>query len=358
MERFRLPPAGGWLLVALLLAACAPSSSTPAPSSATVGPASSTTGPAAGAAAPAAVEPLPIRIGYAAVSAGFVPLWLAQEVGLYEKYGLRAELINLGPRGVTPMIAGEVDVVQVAGPSVFAAALQGADTLWMLVTINRPVLRLVVRPEIDRVESLRNQAVGITGRGTYVAQWMDFALRRYGLEPDRDVTVLTTGGLVESVAAVSTGRVAATLIPPPFHLRALDLGLKELLDLSTFDSPYPAAGVATTRRALREQSELLRRFARAYVEAIHLYRTDAALSQDLISRYTMTTAPEELAESYRAYRDLTEAVPLPRLEAMQTALELMAPELPHARDADPRTFYDDSLVRELEASGFIAALGR
>jgi hypothetical protein len=109
---------------------------------------------------------------------------------------------------------------------------------------------------------------------------------------------------------------------------------------------------------LRDRYETLRRFARAYLEAIYLFRTDAALAQEVIGRYTATTSAADLAESYRAFRDLTELVPTPRLEAMQTALDLMSTDLPRAREADPHGFYDDSLVRELEASGFIAGLGR
>jgi ABC-type nitrate/sulfonate/bicarbonate transport system substrate-binding protein len=140
---------------------------------------------------------------------------------------------------------------------------------------------------------------------------------------------------------------------PPSNLRALDAGMKLLLDLTTLDVAYPAGGVATARKVLAEKPEVLRRFARAYVEAVHLYRTDAALSQQVLARYTDTTSAADLAESYRAFRDLTDPVPLPRLDAMQTALELMAPDLPQARDANPRDFYDDRIVRELEASGFL-----
>jgi ABC-type nitrate/sulfonate/bicarbonate transport system substrate-binding protein len=134
--------------------------------------------------------------------------------------------------------------------------------------------------------------------------------------------------------------------------------MKLLFDLTTLDVSYPAGGVAASRKVLAEKPELMRRFMRAYVEAVHVYRTDAALSQQVLARYTDTQSPADLAESYRAFRDYTEDVPLPRLEAMQTALELMAPDLPQARDANPRDFYDDRLIRELEASGFIAALGR
>ena len=109
---------------------------------------------------------------------------------------------------------------------------------------------------------------------------------------------------------------------------------------------------------LAEKPELLCRFARAYTEAIHVYRNDPALSQQVLARYTNTESPADLAESFRACRDYTETVPMPRLEATQMAFELMTPDVPQARDANPHDFYDDRLVREQEASGFIASLGR
>lgn len=347
-----------WPLVAALwLAGCAGVPNREgAPAAAA--PAAGQAAPAATPTAPAAPELLPIRIGYAAPSAGFAPVWLAQDAGLYAKHGLNAELTNLGPNAAAPLIAGEVEVVQNAGPAVHAANLEGGDTIWFIVSVHRPVLQLMVRPEIERAEMLRGQAVGVSARGTFTSQWMHRALELLGLEPDREVTMLATGGPPESVAAATSGRVAAVIMGPPSNLRAQEAGLKVLLDLSTLDVQYPSAGVATTRRVLRERPEVLRRFTRAYVEAIYLYLTDPTLAQAVLERYTRTTAPADLAESYRAFRDLTDQVPLPRVEAMQTALDLMAPDLPSARGADPHRFYDDSLVRELEASGFIAALGR
>jgi ABC-type nitrate/sulfonate/bicarbonate transport system substrate-binding protein len=287
-----------------------------------------------------------------------LPVWLAQDAGLYAKHGLKADLVNLGPNVAAPIMAGEVDVVQAAGPGVFAANLQGGDTVWFIVSVNKPVLQLLARPEIGRPEDLRSRAVGVSARGTYTDQWMTYALRHLGLEPGREVTVLATGGPAESVAAAASGRVEAIIMGPPSNLRALDAGMRLLFDLTTLDVSYPAGGVATSRKVLAEKPELLRRFARAYVEAIHLYRADPALSQQVLARYTGTESPADLAESYRAFRDYMEVVPLPRLDAMQTALELMAPDLPEARAANPRDFYDDRIIRELEASGFIASLGR
>ncbi len=354
-----------WLM---MLAACGPTSGRavpPPPAGAQPAAGASAGGGGAGAGGAgttavgtAAPEALPIRVGYAAPSAAFLPVWIAQDAGLYAKYGLKAELLNLWPNVAAPIMAGDVDVVQAAGPSVFAANLQGGDTVWIAVTVNKPVLQLLARPEIARPEDLRGRAVGVSARGTYTDQWMTYALRHFGLEAGRDVTVLATGGPAESVAAATSGRVEAVIMGPPSNLRALDAGMKLLFDLTSLDVSYPAGGVAASRKVLAEKPELMRRFMRAYVEAIHVYRTDAALSQQVLARYTNTESAADLEESYRAFRDYTEDVPLPRMEAMQTALELMAADLPQARDANPRDFYDDRLVRELEASGFIASLGK
>jgi len=357
----------GVMMAWLAATACAPTSGrgVPAPLPATLATAAQaaaaaagTPGAAAATGATAAPEALPIRVGYAAPSAAFLPVWIAQDAGLYAKYGLKADLVNLGPNVAAPIMAGEVDVVQAAGPGVFAANLQGGDTVWFIVSVNKPVLQLLARPEIASPADLRDRAVGVSARGTYTDQWMTYALRHLGLEPGREVTVLATGGPAESVAAAASGRVEAIIMGPPSNLRALDAGLKLLLDLTTLDVSYPAGGVATSRKALAEKPDLLRRFARAYVEAIQVYRADPALSQQVLARYTNTESPADLAESYRAFRDYTEPVPLPRLEAMQTALELMAPDLPQARDANPRDFYDDTIIRELDQSGFIASLGK
>jgi ABC-type nitrate/sulfonate/bicarbonate transport system substrate-binding protein len=355
-------------LLVSLAAGCAPTSGravpaplpTPAAPTGAAGAAgqAGSAGQVGAGAATAVPDLLPMRVGYAAPSAAFLPVWIAQDAGLYAKYGINAELVNLGPNVAAPIMAGEVDVVQAAGPGVFAANLQGGDTVWIAVSVNKPVLQLLARPEIARPDDLRGRAVGVSARGTYTDQWMTYALRYLGLEAGRDVTVLATGGPAESVAAATSGRVEAVIMGPPSNLRALEAGMKLLFDLTTLDVSYPAGGVAASRKGLADKPDLMRRFMRAYVEAIHVYRTDPTLSQQVLARYTNTESPADLAESYRAFRDYTEDVPMPRLEAMQTALELMAPDVPEARNANPRDFYDDSLVRELEASGFIASLGK
>ncbi|MGZ8464768.1 MAG: ABC transporter substrate-binding protein, partial [Candidatus Binatia bacterium] len=69
-----------------------------------------------------------ITIGYAAVSPRTTPLYLAQEQGLFAKYGLdpKVVLVRAPATLVATLVSGEIDVGYTGGTSVLGAAGQGS----------------------------------------------------------------------------------------------------------------------------------------------------------------------------------------------------------------------------------------
>src|SRR4051812_32861021 len=177
------------LLAALVLvAACTAGSPPPRPAASQAVP-----GGAAGdppAAAPPPREP--VRVGYAAIAGSFATPWMAKEAGLFEKYGLDADLtyIASGPTMLQAMVAGELDFGEVAAPSPMAAHLEGGEIVWIAAAVNRPVFFVVTPPELTRLEDLRGRALGVTRIGTTSHTFTKLAVRAAGLDPERDVTIL------------------------------------------------------------------------------------------------------------------------------------------------------------------------
>ncbi len=336
------------LVVALTLAACGQSAAAPAPAQ----------DPAP--AAPAAPPPLErIRVAYAAPVGVFATPWVAKEAGLFEKYGLDAEVTYIanGPTLIKSMLAGEVQFGELAAPSSMSAYVESGEAVWIANVINRPVLYVLAAPDVARLEDLRDRPVGVTRIGTTTHTMMKIVLRSAGLDAERDVQLIQLGGVPEVVTSLATGRVQAAILGPPFHLTLQQQGMHELLRLQETSIRWPMAGSTTTRGYIAARPEVVRSYLKAYVEAVHLLRTDRERAVDVIARYTDTADRAEVEQSWEIFRDYYTMPPYPEREAMEAVVrEELGNMNPRAREVPPQDFYDDRLLRELDDSGFIRQL--
>ena len=299
-----------------------------------------------------------ITVAYATPSGAFAPVWMAKEAGLYEKYGLDVDLkyIAGAPVLVPAVIAGEVQFGQTAAPGPMNSYVQGGGTVWITAAVNTAVLYMVAAPSITKMEDLKGKSVGVTKYGSTTDTFTRLALKKYGLEPNKDVAILQTGGTPETLAALKAGQISASVNGPPTHLKALDAGDKVLLDIASLGIPYPFGGAFTTKKMIKERPDTVRKFVKAYVEALYLLKTDEKKAKEVIGKYTKTTDPKELDETYKAFVGHYEKVPIPTVEVMKTAIDEMAATNPKVSSIDPKEFFDDTFVKELQDNGFIDKL--
>ncbi|HLI26173.1 MAG TPA: ABC transporter substrate-binding protein [Chloroflexota bacterium] len=335
-----------------VLAGCAPTAPSAPPRLA---------GPPAAPASTDAAAPPPqtrLRVAYATPSGGFAAPWMAQEAGLFARYGLDVDLqyIASGPSLLQSMLAGETQFGELAAPAAMNAYVAGGDIVWLTGTVNRPVLLVVARPEIEQLSDLRGRSVGVTRIGTTTHIFMKLALRAAGLAPERDVQILQTGGTPETVAALQSGAIYAGVAGPPTHLRALEAGMHVLADLAELGIAWPFAGSVTTRRYLAEQPAIVRRYLQAYLEGLYLLRTDRERAIQVIAQYTHVDR-DIAAQTWELFRDRYAWPPYPNVEAMTTVVEEdLALTDPRVREIPPTAFFDDHLLRDLVASGFLQQL--
>jgi NitT/TauT family transport system substrate-binding protein len=352
----------GAALVAVVVAiGCAAAPQSPAPRAPATAPPSAAA-PSAAAPAPAATAPIAlerVRAAYGAPSASFMGLWLAKEAGLFEKYGLDVEMTYIagGQILVGSAIAGELDIGELAAPTPMAALLEGGDTVWLTGAVNRPLQFLLAAPDIARVEDLRGRAVGVTRLGSTTHIFLKQILRATGLDPERDVQALQTGGVPETVASIQTGRVAAGIMGPPSHLVGVQAGLHVLADAAVLGIPWPYGGTMATRGYVAAQPERVRRYVKAYAEALHLARTDRERTIAAMVKYADIGERSIAETTYDIYRPYWSVPPYPDPAAMEVVIreELVASN-PRARELPPQAYYDDRFVRELEESGFVRQL--
>jgi NitT/TauT family transport system substrate-binding protein len=302
-----------------------------------------------------------VRMAFTSLSSVMCPPWIAREAGIFNKHGLEVEVIATptGVEGMNALIAGEVQFLQISGGTTASAALGGADVMVVGTTLDSLVQQLIARPEIDRAEQLKGKALGITRFGTSIDVGARLALRHFGLVPEKDVAIVQVGGMESMVTALQANRIQAGILSYPAITQALKLGHRTLLDIASLGIPYAFTGMTTRGRLIRDDADLVRRYMMAQVEAIARAKRDKSFALKVMGKYLRTANPAALAEGYEIdIQKYMLKLPLTTTEAMKSVLDDLAARNPKAKDADPKKFFDDSFVRQMQANGFIDTLYR
>jgi NitT/TauT family transport system substrate-binding protein len=296
-----------------------------------------------------------LRTGGGSASATQMSLWFAKEGGYYEKNGLNVEVVSIpgSSLALQAMLSGELPIIQAGGAAPIQTALSGADTVVIVTIAKRFSWWIFAQPNLMRIEDLKGKVFGVTRFGTQSDLASRLALRRFGIDPERDVTMVQTGGPAETVGAMAAGKVHAAAITPPATLQAKKLKLRELLDLSKLDLDYHVNGLVTTRRYIKSNEDTVRRFVRAYVEGAARGQRDKAFATKAMSKYFRTDDREVLEETYELI--IQNGFSFPPYPSGIAGL-LAESQSPKAKTAKPEDFADSRFVRELEQNGFIKAV--
>lgn len=297
------------------------------------------------------------RTGGGSASATQMVLWFAKEGNYYEKNGLSVEVISIpgSSLAIQAMLSGELPIIQAGGAGPIQANLSGTDTVIIATVAKKFTWWIFSQPSISRMEDLKGKIFGTTRFGTQSDLASRIALRRYGIDPDRDITMVQTGGPSETLAAIVAGKIHAAAVSPPATLQAKKLKLRELLDLSKLDVDYHVNGLVTTRRFIKTNEDVVRRFLRAYIEGEVRGQKDKAFAMKAMGKYFRTDDRELLEETYELVIKRFNIPPYPAgIASLIQGLDTK--QFPKAKSAKPEDFTDSRLVRELDQSGFIKTL--
>ena len=289
----------------------------------------------------------PVRIAYSSISGAMLPLWVAKDKKLFDKHGVDVEVMYIRGVAIEALLAGEVQFVRASPPSVVRSTLRGADLAIIANTVNVAVFSMMTKPEIKRPEDLRGKKVGVTNLGDSPDLVLSLLLERWGLQRNKDVTVLgIRGGMPELLVSVAKGFVDGGMISAPNNLRGKKLGLNELVDAADYGIPYVNSPLSTRRSFITSNRDTVMRILRAYQESVQEIRGDKNGALKILAKYVRLDDPVILGEVYRIYGDRH----LPRtiavdLEGVRGLLKALGSE---AAGANPANFVDASLVQELE----------
>jgi NitT/TauT family transport system substrate-binding protein len=297
------------------------------------------------------------RWGVTSISASQWIPWIAKDARIYEKYGMEAELVLLRGSGQSAqaIIGNSILGAPCTLTTVMSADLSGADLVTVAHTVAGVQSKLLVRPEIKKPEDLRGKRVAVSGFGSLGDFLERYVMKKYGLEPGRDVIMLSIGTQPDRIQALVNGVVDAADLSYPADVQAERKGYKVLWDAKQ-EVAYPSMSIVTRRKWVVEDRDTVMRMVKAHVEAIHYLKANKEFSMKVLGKYIRTNDRELLEGSYEIFRKDFITVPYPITQGLQPTYEYVAAQRPEVWNHKPEAFMDSSFIAELEKSGFIKNL--
>ncbi|HEY7220644.1 MAG TPA: ABC transporter substrate-binding protein, partial [Candidatus Binatia bacterium] len=297
-----------------------------------------------------------VRLAHSALESANSVWYLAQDLGLYKKYGLDVDLLFIPSTttSVSSLVAGDVQVANASGGGVASAVVAGADLVMVACYLNSLPYELVVNEKIKSAEDLKGTSIGISRLGSASDVAARALVRGLGLEPDKQVPIMQVGGPAERAAAFRTGRIAGFPSPPGVIYLTQGMPFRILISTADFQKrfEFPYICATTTKRYLAHQRDTVKKVLMAHIEAMHYFKTHKEESKKVVAKYSRISNENYLEASYTAIAKLYDKVPLVTRAGTEVQIKEATSRKPGAQ-LRFEDMVDESLVHELEKSGFI-----
>ena len=297
-----------------------------------------------------------VRLAHSALEGSNAVWYLAQDRGLYKKNGLDVDLLFIPSTttSVSSLVAGDVQAANASGGGVASAVVAGADLVLVACYVNSLPYELVVHESVKSAEDLKGKTIGISRLGSASDVAARALIRGLGLEPDKQVLIMQVGGPAERAASFRTGRIVGFPSPPGMVHLAKGMPLRILISTIDFQKrfEFPYICATTTKSYLSRHRETLKKVLMAHIEAIHFFKTRKEESKKILSKYSRQTSEAYLEDAYTASAKLYDVVPLVTRTGVEVQIKEAASRKPGAQ-LRFEDMVDESIVRELEKSGFI-----
>ncbi|HEY7559092.1 MAG TPA: ABC transporter substrate-binding protein [Candidatus Binatia bacterium] len=300
--------------------------------------------------------PLPIltafgaeRVTIATPSRGLFefPVVVAMRKGFFKDEGVNVDKVQMQPAlGVKALMSGDVDYLLAWG-SALRAAVTGVPIKAVVGFADRPLHVLIARPEIKTPKDLKGKVIGVDSVAGTVDYLSRVAVRHFGMEPDRDVTIIVTGESPTRLVALRAGSIDATPIDVAFAVKAEDEGFRRLVYLGDLIE-LPLSGIAVMEAKLQSQRAQVKRVIRAGVRGSRFMKQNRAETIQMLSDY-LSISPAQSAKAYDASINSFTDDGIISDKGVQLDVQLTKERLKITRDIPLSQLVDWSLVREIKA---------
>ena len=299
-----------------------------------------------------------INIGIAAVSPRSVPLYIAQEQGLFAKHGIDARIVLIkgAPILVASLVSGDLEVGYTGGTSVVGAAA-GGSYLKILSSISSKLTHtMLALPSLRTAEQLRGKRFGIQSMGGTTWMHTILGLEHVGLDVKRDnINILMIGDSVLIGQSLEAGRIDAAVLDGVLARRLIGKGFSVIADLTPANIPMVNQAIVVAPDFVQKRGELAERILMVLVDSLAF--TLAPVNKNVVTRTIMRRLQiNDLSVAEEGYQDLLTSVerkPFPSLEGMRNIRRLMATQNPKAANVKIEDLIDARLIRKLDENGYI-----
>lgn len=304
-----------------------------------------------------------VRLPYSPIGWESLAWYVGKDGGYYEKYGIDADIFFQGASSeiIQAMLAGDAQLAGIGGPALVSNVIAGGDVIQVAALVKTFTIPIYSQPSIKTLADLKGQKVGVSRFGAVTHITALAVLQKAGIA--KDVTIVQTGGVPESAAAVASGAVAAATVLPPQSLMLKDKGFRELVglkELRELNIPFVENGVGVRRSFAQKNPELVKRFLKASLEALKRVFDDKAYAMKVLGQYTKITDPKLLEDSYEWAAAAFVRDPRVPVEAMKALadkmIELKMVDAAAAARTPVSAYYDNQYIDALEKEGFLKKL--
>jgi NitT/TauT family transport system substrate-binding protein len=296
-----------------------------------------------------AAEPKPeknqLEVAIAAYGPLYLPLLVAHDAGYFSKRGVNLNITQLSATAsAQALISGRVDIYQ-GGASTIHANVGGSDLIYIAASVDRSTLILFGQKGLTTFESLRGKSVATTSVGAFGEIAMRKTAKEHGMEVGKDVKLLYHKGPPEALTTFMLGNADALIITPPQSEMARSKGFPIIVDFYERGFRIVGPGTGIARTFLQKNPNTLKIFLMGYLDGVKRAIDDPTFAKQIEEKYTKISDPKLLEESYQDGLKVWNKDMTVDGEAVRVVLEHS--NNPKAAELDPKRFYDNTLIREV-----------
>jgi NitT/TauT family transport system substrate-binding protein len=293
-------------------------------------------------------------------TAGFNgPIWAAQDLHLFESYRLKTDLILVSgaARAMAALISDSIQFAQGSATAAIPVQLRGGDVVIIAAALNKFPFTLVAQKDIRKPADLIGKKIGVLNFGGSNELAVNLALNEWNI-PRQSVTILATGSAPARLSAMSTKALDATVLSPPETFMAARMNLNVLGQLADLKASFPQSVIAVRRSFLEKNRDVVKKFMRAYSEAIYIFKSNKPRVLSVYSRRLKQQDVNVIEQTHSYFAPKFSFPPRVDPDGLRIVLEQVSQREPEAkRPLTVDRFVDESVTDELEKEGFFKKLG-
>jgi len=285
--------------------------------------------------------------------------WVAQEAGLFKKYNLDFNLVFISSSNIVTaaLLGGDAEMTVTGGIGNVAAYVKGSTDLVFTGGVKNVMTQTIVSGgNIKKPEDLKGKKIAVSRIGGNSHYFTIQALRRYGMEPNRDYGFIQTGGDPETLAALVSGAIEVANLTPPTDAQAIARGYHYVIYGPDLKIPYSATAFVTKRSVIAKRPQVIGNFMRAMAEASKVVHTDREFFYKVLGKYLRINDRSVLDSAYNAEIKVLEPRLVIKMDSLQAILDEIAPTDARAKKIKPQELVDNRYLDEMEKSGFMDQL--